>query len=129
MWIFLNLNKDVKSCAVSLFFAIIKTPDVSLSNLWTEYGFVPSNILLFLKISIKFFFDLVPPCTEIPESLLITIKSSLFSIIDFSLDLIIVLENLKFIFLLLDFSLKSKLNNSTLSFKLTLVELFTFFFI
>ena len=127
MWIFLNLNKDVKSCAVSLFFAIIKTPDVSLSNLWTEYGFVPSNILLFLKISIKFFFDLVPPCTDIPDSLLTTMKSSLLSIMEFSFALIITLEGLKFIFFAITFSLISILNKSTLSFVLPFVELFAFF--
>jgi len=54
---------------------------VSLSNLWTEKGFVPSKILLLAKISTRFFFDLVPPCTDMPEALFKTTKLSLLSII------------------------------------------------
>ena len=66
LWTFLSLNNDVSNCAVSLFFAMIKTPDVSLSSLCTEKGFESLKILLFANISIKFFCDLVPPCTEMP---------------------------------------------------------------
>ena len=43
----------MSSCAVGLFFAIKKTPDVSLSNLWTEYGLSSLKISLFAKISMR----------------------------------------------------------------------------
>ena len=89
MWIFLNRKREVSNWADSLCFAIIKTPDVSLSNLWTEKGFVFSKISLFANISSKFFLDLVPPWTEIPELLFKTIKSSLLSIIKLSFSLTI----------------------------------------
>ena len=65
--------------------------------------------------------------TEIPDSLLTTMKSSLLSIIEFSFALIITFEGLKFIFFSITFSLISILNKSTLSFVLTFVELFAFF--
>ena len=56
-------------------------PEVSLSNLWTEYGFVFLKISLLEKISTRFFFDFVPPCTDIPDALFNTTKLSLSSII------------------------------------------------
>ena len=59
-------------------------PDVSLSNLWTGNGFVSLKNSLDASISIKFFFDFVPPWTGTPGLLSITIKSSLFSKILFS---------------------------------------------
>ncbi len=85
----------VNNWADFLFFAIIKTPDVSLSNLWTEWGFDPLKISLLANISIKFFFDFVPPWTEIPVLLFKTIKSSLLSIIKSSFDLTISFEGIK----------------------------------
>ena len=100
----------MSSWAVSLFFAIIKTPEVSLSNLWTEYGFVPSKISLLAKISIRFFFDLVPPCTDMPEALFITTKLSLLSIIWSSFDFTISFEGKNLIFFCWIVSLNSMLN-------------------
>ena len=127
MCTFLNLNREVKSWAVCLFFAIIKTPEVSLSNLWTENGFVPWNISLFANISTKFFFDFVPPWTDIPALLFKTIKSSLLSMIRSSLDFITSMDGLNCFLSCLIFSLKSKLKSSILSFVLILKELFIFF--
>ena len=98
MWTLRNLNNEVNNWALSLFFAIIKTPDVSLSNLWTENGLLPSKILLFVKISTKFFFDLVPPCTDIPALLFKTIKLSLSSMIKSSFDFIISFDGLNIFF-------------------------------
>ena len=59
---------------------------------------MPSKTLLFANISIKFFLDLVPPWTEMPELLFNTIKLSLLSIIKSSFDLIIIFDGLYFIF-------------------------------
>ena len=59
-------------------------PDVSLSKRCTEKGLLSLKNLLFENISIRFFFDLVPPWTGMPEFLLTTIKLSLLSIINFS---------------------------------------------
>ena len=73
-----RLDKDTSGVFIM---AIIKTPEVSLSNLCTEYGFVPSKISLLAKISTRFFFDLVPPCTDMPDALFKTTKLSLLSII------------------------------------------------
>ena len=87
----------------------MKTPDVSLSNLWTEYGFVPWKISLLAKISTKFFFDLVPPWTEIPELLFNTTNLSLLSMIRSSLNLITSLDGSNFVFFWTMVSLKSKL--------------------
>ena len=75
-------NNVVNNCANFRFLAIIKIPDVSLSKRCTVKGLFSLKNLLFEKISIRFFFDLVPPCTGIPDFLLTTIKSSLLSIID-----------------------------------------------
>ena len=69
----------MKSCANFLFFAIIKTPDVSLSSLCTIKGFEFLKYIVFLSISIIFLNDLVPDWTGIPIGLLITIKFSLSS--------------------------------------------------
>ena len=66
LWIFLILNNDVKSCANFLFFAIIRTPEVSLSSLWTIKGLEFSKYFVFLRISIIFFSDLVPDWTGSP---------------------------------------------------------------
>ena len=84
----------------------MKTPDVSLSNLCTEYGLLSLNILLLENISIKFFFDFVPPWTAIPDSLFTTIKFSLSSIIKSSFSLMISFVGLNFIFFCIIFSLK-----------------------
>ena len=84
----------MRSWAVLRFFAIKKTPDVSLSSLCTEKGFEVSKILLLANMSIKFFFDLVPPCTDIPELLFNTTKSSLLSIIKSSFSLITIFVGL-----------------------------------
>ena len=78
------------------------------------------------NISIKFFFDFVPPCTEIPEDLFKTTKSSLLSIISFSLDLTVSKFGINLFLFLFSFNLKLKLNRFILSFKLSLVELLTF---
>ena len=107
--------------------AIIKTPEVSLSNLWTEYGFVPSKISLLAKISTRFFFDLVPPWTDIPEALFKTTKLSLLSIIWSSFDLIISFEGENLIFFWWIVYLNSMLNIFISSFVFTLKELLTFF--
>mgnify|MGYP006167673457 CR=1 FL=1 len=72
-------NKDVNNCAYFLFFAIIKTPEVSLSNLWTIKGFVFKKYLESFKTSITFLKDLVPAWTAIPNGLFITIKLLLSS--------------------------------------------------
>ena len=71
-------------------------------------------------MSIKFFFDLVPPCTDIPALLFKTIKSLSSSMIRSSLDLITSLDGLKSFFSYLIFSLKSKLKSSILSLVLIL---------
>ena len=79
MCIFLILNKEVKSCAYSLFLATIRTPEVSLSNLWTINGLVFSKYFESFKTSIIFLNDLVPAWTAMPRGLFITIKFLLFS--------------------------------------------------
>ena len=117
----------MSSCAVGLFFAIKNIPDVSLSNLCTGYGLSSLKILLFEKISIRFFFDFVPPWTDMPACLLRTIKSSLFSIIKFSFSWIIVSDGSNFDFLDIIFFLISKLCNSIKSFVWSLTELLIFF--
>ena len=88
---------------------------------------MPWKISLLANISTKFFFDLVPPCTEMPELLFNTIKFSLLSIIWSSLDFIISFDGSNFIFFWTIVSLKSKLKKLTISFVLTLVELLIFF--
>ena len=55
------------------------------------------KISLLANISIRFFLDLVPPCTEIPEFLFMTTKLSLSSIIWSSFDFIISFDGLNFI--------------------------------
>ena len=127
MWTFLSLNNEVNNCALSLFFAIINTPDVSLSKRWTENGFVSWKISLLEKISTRFFFDLVPPWTDMPELLFKTIKFSLLSIIRFSFDFIISFVGWNLIFFWKLVSLNSMLNKSTLSLVLILCELLIFF--
>ena len=59
--------------------------------------------LLLEKISIKLFFDFVPPCEEIPDFLFITIKSLLSSINDFSFSSKFFFEGLYFSFFLFFF--------------------------
>ncbi len=98
MWTFLSLNNEVNNWADSLCLAIIKTPDVSLSSLWTEKGFVFWKISLLANMSTRFFLDLVPPWTEMPELLFNTIKSSLLSIIKSSFSLMTSSEGINFIF-------------------------------
>ena len=78
--IFLILNNDVNSWAYFLFLATIRTPVVSLSILWTVYGWESLKYLLLPNISIMFLRDLVPDWTEIPDGLFIIIKFSLSSI-------------------------------------------------
>ena len=91
------------------FLASMKIPEVSLSNLCTENGFVFWKISLLEKISTKFFLDLVPPCTAKPDFLLITIKSSLLSIIRFSFSFMILVDGVNLILLLAILFLNVKL--------------------
>ena len=73
-------NSDVNNWAYFLFLATIRIPVVSLSILWTGYGYVSLNSLVLFNISKMFLFDLVPDWTEIPAGLLITEKLGLSSI-------------------------------------------------
>ena len=70
----------MNNCANFLFFATIKSPVVSLSNLWTGKGLELLNSFVDFNISKIFLKDFVPDCTEIPGGLLIITKLSLFSI-------------------------------------------------
>ena len=69
----------MNNCAYSLFLAIIKTPEVSLSNRWTIKGFLSKKYFVSFKTSIIFLNDFVPDWTAIPAGLFITMKFSLFS--------------------------------------------------
>ena len=128
MCIFLILKSEVNSWAYSLFLATIITPEVSLSSLWTTKGFVCSKYFVFFNISMMFLKDFVPAWTGIPLGLLITIKLSLFSMINLPYSSFSFSDGLYFSFLDLLLGFKSPTPyNSTTSFNWTLYDVLTFF--